>query len=133
MIRGIIRTWGIVMALGVIAVPSAAQGRGTGRSDTGSRDDEVRIIRAYFANTANLPPGLAKREKLSPGLEKQLRRNGTLPPGLQKKTTPLPAGLERQLPALPSGHARILVSDRVLVVEIRTQRIVDVLFVLTLP
>lgn len=121
------------MALAVIAVPSAAQGRGKGRSDTGSRDDEVRIIRAYFANTAQLPPGLAKREKLSPGLEKQLRRNGTLPPGLQKKTTPLPAELERQLPALPSGHARVLVSDRVLVVEIRTQRIVDVLFVLTLP
>jgi len=132
-LRGIIRTCGIVMALGVIAVPSAAQGRGRGRSDAGGRDEEVRVIRAYFANTANLPPGLARREKLPPGLEKQLRRNGTLPPGLQKKATPLPADLERRLPALPSGHARVVVSDRVLVVEIRTQKIVDVLLVLSFP
>jgi len=71
--------------------------------------------------------------KLPPGLEKQLRRNGTLPPGLQKKATPLPADLERRLPALPSGHARVVVSDRVLVVEIRTQKIVDVLLVLSFP
>ena len=32
-----------------------------------------------------LPPGLAKRDRLPPGLEKHLLKHGSLPPGLQKK------------------------------------------------
>ena len=34
--------------------------------------------------SGHLPPGLAKREQLPPGLERQLRVRGTLPPGLRK-------------------------------------------------
>ncbi len=35
-----------------------------------------------------LPPGLAKRDQLPPGLEKHLLKHGSLPPGLQKKIDP---------------------------------------------
>ena len=35
-----------------------------------------------------LPPGLAKRDRLPPGLEKHLLKHGSLPPGLQKKIDP---------------------------------------------
>src|SRR5574341_1561384 len=71
--------------------------------------DERKIIKEYYSKEIvvqareaddqgkgkgkgkkGLPPGLAKRERLPPGLQKQLRRNGTLPPGLQKKLEPLP-------------------------------------------
>jgi len=56
------------------------------------RNDE-RIIREWFSQPTNLkglPPGLAKKEHLPPGLQKHLARNGQLPPGLQKKIQPLP-------------------------------------------
>src|SRR5438094_10337706 len=39
----------------------------------------------YRSHYNSLPPGLAKRDRLPPGLERQLVVRGTLPPGLQKK------------------------------------------------
>src|SRR5687767_10946725 len=47
------------------------------------RDGHVRVIRDYVRG-GSLPPGLAKRESLPPGLRAQLRERGELPPGLQK-------------------------------------------------
>jgi hypothetical protein len=35
-----------------------------------------------------LPPGLAKRSQLPPGLQRHLWKHGSLPPGLQKKIGP---------------------------------------------
>jgi hypothetical protein len=61
---------------------------------------ERTVIKDWFANPKNLsglPPGLAKREKLPPGLERQLKERGKLPPGLQKKIQPLPPELDKQL------------------------------------
>ncbi|OQX31866.1 MAG: hypothetical protein B0D96_09540 [Candidatus Sedimenticola endophacoides] len=72
-----------------------------------------------------LPPGLAKRDRLPPGLEKQLERNGTLPPGLARRT--LPEGLEGMLPRPASGLERVLVDDDVLLIEQASGLIVDVL------
>src|SRR5213596_1979385 len=43
------------------------------------RDGHVRVIREY-ARAGSLPPGLAKREALPPGLREQLRERGALPP-----------------------------------------------------
>src|ERR1051326_3832533 len=77
-------------------------------SVTIGRNDE-RIIREWFAQPSNLrglPPGLAKKERLPPGLEKQLARNGQLPPGLQKRIQPLPPVLESRLTRLPEGRRR---------------------------
>ncbi len=37
-----------------------------------------------------LPPGLAKRNNLPPGLQKHLWKHGSLPPGLQKRIGPGP-------------------------------------------
>jgi hypothetical protein len=77
-----------------------------------------RVIRACFSdNYSNLPPGLAKRDRLPPGLEKQLQRNGTLPPGLQKRVQPLPETCVRQLPRLPGGWVRVVLSGRVILLD----------------
>lgn len=74
----------------------------------------------------NLPPGLAKRERLPPGLERQLQKNGTLPPGLAKRG--LPVDLERQLPPVAVGYERQIIEDSVIIlVELETGRIVDVI------
>jgi hypothetical protein len=91
---------------------------------------QVRLIRDWFAqpvNTSNLPPGLAKRETLSPGLERQLQRNGTLPPGLQRRVQPLPVALEQQLPPVPVGMRRVVIGVHVILLQDATSRIVDLI------
>jgi hypothetical protein len=86
------------------------------------------IIRDYYRGGSGLPPGLAKRGgNLPPGLQKQLDRNGTLPPGLQKKLTPFPEDLERRLPRLPDIYRRGSIGGSVVIIDRRTQRIMDVI------
>lgn len=90
------------------------------------RDGHIRIIREY-AHAGSLPPGLAKREALPPGLRKQLRERGALPPGLQKHLVPVPAPLVTRLPALPAYYHRYFVGEDLIVVDTRTNQIVAVL------
>ena len=83
-------------------------------------------IRNYYRGAAsNLPPGLAKRNgNLPPGLRK---RNGMLPPGLQKRLQPLPRDVERRLQVLDTGYSRGVFGQDVVIVEDRTQRIMDII------
>jgi hypothetical protein len=89
---------------------------------------EVTLIQNWFhTNTSSLPPGLAKRETLPPGLQKQLVRKGSLPPGLQKKIQPLPIVLERQLSPVPTGYRRVVIAGNVILMEPVTGVIYDVI------
>ena len=72
-----------------------------------------------------LPPGLAKRERLPPGLERQLERNGRLPPGLEGRA--LPEELERTLPPPPKGAERVVVGSDVVLVERAGGLILDIM------
>ncbi len=86
------------------------------------------LVKNWFRNhRTSLPPGLAKRQQLPPGLEKQLRERGTLPPGLQKKLQPLPVELERELQPLPTGYRRAVIGDSVVVMNQKTAVIQDVI------
>jgi hypothetical protein len=92
--------------------------------------EQEQLIREWFSrngNYSNLPPGLAKRDRLPPGLERQLQRNGTLPPGLQKRVQPLPFALEQQLPPVLGGMRRVILSGNVILLEAATARIVDLI------
>jgi hypothetical protein len=90
---------------------------------------ERTIIIDWFRNTPSaLPPGLAKRDRLPPGLEKQLRERGTLPPGLQKRVQPLPYELESQLHPLPAGYSRVVISGTVVLMNERTSVICDIIW-----
>jgi hypothetical protein len=86
------------------------------------------VIRDYYRDrNSNLPPGLAKRGgNLPPGLQKHLERDGTLPPGLQKRVQPFPPELERRLPRLPDTYARVTLGVDILILDRRTQRILDI-------
>jgi hypothetical protein len=122
-----------------------AQGnsQGKGHNKQADQDDDrgdkhgVRIvfsvrdrdtIRGYYQDrNSNLPPGLAKRNgNLPPGLQKHLERDGTLPPGLQKRVQPFPEDLERRLPRLPDTYQRVTLGVDILILDRRTQRIVDI-------
>jgi len=92
-------------------------------------DSDRAIIGDYMRiNRANLPPGLAKRDRLPPGLERQLQRNGTLPPGLQKRVQPFPQDLTRRLPPLPGGASRAFLGNRAMILD-QSLRILDMYFV----
>lgn len=71
------------------------------------------------------PPGLAGRSELPPGLARQLERNGTLPPGLQGRG--LPADLVARLPLRKPGQQRIVVDQDVLLIELATGLILDLI------
>lgn len=72
-----------------------------------------------------LPPGLAKKGKLPPGLAKQLARNGHLPPGLEYRG--LPQDLMVQLPRLDPRYGYVIVDNRVLLIQRASNLILDVL------
>lgn len=85
-----------------------------------------RLIYDYYGEKQkHLPPGLAKKKKLPPGLQKQLLKNGTLPPGLAKRK--LPIKLEQKLSPLPSGYVRLKVGFDVVLLNKKTQVIVDII------
>ena len=93
--------------------------------------EERRIINEYYrgANTTKkgLPPGLSKRGKLPPGLQKHLEKNGQLPPGLQKRLEPLPPALDGRLPSIPEYWERVIIERDVILLDRRTNRILDII------
>lgn len=71
-----------------------------------------------------MPPGLAKRNTLPPGLAKQLEKNGTLPPGLAKRG--LPNDLQSLLPRR-IGQKFVIVDNDVVLIQAATNLVLDVL------
>lgn len=105
------------------ASPSFADQAGI---DVTFTDGEASIIRAYYRNHDTAENGKKRGKKsLPPGIAKNLERGKQLPPGIAKQA--LPAGLIGQLPPPPKGFERIELQGKVLLVEIATQVIHDVL------
>jgi Ni/Co efflux regulator RcnB len=91
-------------------------------------DDEVRIISAWYREHGDHADhkGQGKKSKgLPPGIAKNLARGKSLPPGIAKQQ--LPDGLVSVLPPPRKGYERVVVDGRVLLVEVATQVIHDVL------
>lgn len=86
-------------------------------------DRDRNLIREYYHR--HLPPGLAKRSSLPPGLQKQVQRRGQLPPGLQGKG--LPHDLEVKLSPVPEGYIRLQVGVDVVLMNTHTRVVVDVI------
>lgn len=104
---------------------NAAMGNGNGDYRVFSVRDRDEITQCYAGGRSGLPPGLAKKDRLPPGLERQLQKNGKLPPGLQKRVQPLSSNCQARLPRLPVDWQRVLLGDRVMVLD-PAQTIVDI-------
>ena len=92
-------------------------------------ESQEATIRAWFSNKQNLeglPPGLAKRERLPAGLAHQLKKNGSLPPGLQKRVYLFPLELGRLLPELPKGVIRVVIGVDILLLDETSNTILDI-------
>lgn len=107
-----------------------------GRTDESARaevafneHDRERIQRYYGGKhrkkSKKIPPRLAKKRRLPPGLNKQVQRHGRLPPGLEGRL--LPAALERELTPLPPGYVRMQVGGDVVLADERTRVVFDVI------
>jgi hypothetical protein len=134
--------WIVACVLGAFLLTGSlarAQGHGNGHGkgygkhgdndDQGEyyKDRDREAVRGWYnEHGSNLPPGLAKRDQLPPGLEKQLVRRGTLPPGLQKKLQPCPQDLERRLPPPPPDCAHVLIGGHIVLLNRRTNVVVDI-------
>lgn len=131
--------WALAVTIGIFALTANsafAQGHGHGKGHNKHEDDgdqgeyyrdHDRDIRGWYGeHESNLPPGLAKRDRLPPGLEKQLVRRGTLPPGLQKRIQPCPEELERRLPPPPPDCAHVLVAGHLVLLNRKTNVVVDI-------
>jgi hypothetical protein len=90
------------------------------------RDHDHELREWYRANYDHLPPGLAKRDALPPGLERQLVVRGTLPPGLRRKMHPCPVEVESYLPPPPEGYMHTIIGGHVALVNRKTFFVLDV-------
>jgi hypothetical protein len=88
--------------------------------------DEIAVIRAYYerANRSGRPERKNGRQ-LPPGIAKNLARGKALPPGIAKRA--LPSELLAALPPARPGFDRVIVDGKVLMVEIATQVVHDIL------
>jgi hypothetical protein len=133
--------WISVSLLGIVGLcgsPTFAQDHGKGHEKHADDDDrndhyykhnEQYIRSWYHGNEGHLPPGLAKKDQLPPGLEKQLVRRGTLPPGLQKRIYPCPEELDRRLPPPPPDCANVVIGGHIVLLNRKTNLVVDIFHV----
>ncbi len=77
-------------------------------------------------NYRHLPPGLAKRDRLPPGLERQLVLRGTFPPGLESRVVVVPVDLDRRLPPPPPDCERVAIGGHIVLRNRNTKIILDI-------
>jgi hypothetical protein len=125
MIRIIFSSLCAILLLG-LSVPVSAGEIGV---QVGFSDGEISTIRAYYRDHSVAQRGNGKGKKgakgLPPGIARNLQRGKPLPPGIAKQV--LPTGLVSLLPPAPHGFERIEIAGKILLVEIATQVIHDML------
>jgi hypothetical protein len=88
--------------------------------------DHAAIVHAYYGSESRGPGnGRGRGGGLPPGIEKNLARGKPLPPGIAKQY--LPSDLVVRLPAAPRGTEYIVVAGKLLLVEIATQMVREIL------
>lgn len=88
-----------------------------------ARFDDVVISLVNDWYRAN-PQTLASYSALPPGIAMNLARGKPLPPGIAKRM--LPTGLQASLPAPPTGYGRFIVGDDLVLLELSSGLIADV-------
>ena len=92
----------------------------------GYRDHDHDIHDWYRTHYSHLPPGLAKRDRLPPGLERQLVVHGYLPVELRARMQPCPHELEVMLPPPAPGYAHYFIGGNLVLVNRASFQVGDV-------
>ncbi len=101
------------------------EGRGHGH-DRYSDHDRDAARGWYRDHYSHLPPGLAKRDRLPPGLERRLVVRGFLPVDLRRQMRPCPHELEVMLPPAPPHYAHVVIGGNLVLVNRANFQIADV-------
>ena len=88
-------------------------------------DHQHEIRDWYHAHYEHLPPGLAKRDRLPPGLERQVIVHGYLPVELRHRMQPCPHELEVMLPPPAPGYAHFFIGGHLVLVNRANFQIAD--------
>ena len=80
----------------------------------------------YRAHYEHLPPGLAKRDRLPPGLERQIVVRGYVPVDLRRQMRPCPHELEMELPPPPPNYAHVVIGGNLVLMNRANFQIADV-------
>jgi hypothetical protein len=87
---------------------------------------DASMIRAHYAGSSRgNGRGRGRGNGLPPGIEKNLQRGKALPPGIAKQY--LPQDLLVRLPRAPDGLEYVVVAGKLLLVEIATQVVREIL------
>jgi len=90
--------------------------------------DEVNIIATWYREHGSTTQQKKRGKKaggLPPGIARNLERGKALPPGIAKQY--LPNSLAHALPAPPDGFERVIVDGKILLIEVATRVIHDIL------
>jgi len=90
------------------------------------REHDRELHAWYVSHHEHLPPGLAKRDELPPGLQRQLVVRGTLPPGLRSRMHPCPPEVESYLTPAPVGYMHTVIGGNIVLVNRKTFVVIDV-------
>ncbi|MGK2951612.1 MAG: hypothetical protein ACSLEZ_04390 [Thiobacillus sp.] len=89
-------------------------------------DHDRRLINDYYEpRYRNLPPGQAKRDWLPPGHAWRVRHNQPISDDARWRY--LPSDLERRLTRLPPEYVRVVVGTDVVIMNVRTRAVLDIL------
>jgi Ni/Co efflux regulator RcnB len=91
-------------------------------------ESEARIIASWYREHGEKVGSRGRSKKaggLPPGIAKNLGRGKALPPGIAKQY--LPDDLAAALPRPPAGYERVIVDGKILLVEIATRVVHDIL------
>jgi hypothetical protein len=115
-----------------------ADGHGRGHDKHRDHDDDDRghyvytdhdrgeMREWYHAHYRHLPPGLAKRDQLPPGLERRLVVREMLPVELRERVRPCPEDFVRELPPPPPDCEHVLIGGHVVLLNRRTFNVLAV-------
>lgn len=94
-----------------------------------SNNEYVRYVEdddgSYSGKHKGKSKNKGKNKGLPPGIAKNLQRGKPLPPGIAKRD--LPPGLDSSLPDSHDGYERVIVGNDVVLVEIDTGEIADII------
>jgi len=89
-------------------------------------DHDRRLIQDYYEpRYRSLPPGQAKRDRLPPGHAWRARHNQPINDDVRWRY--LPTDLEQRLTRLPSEYVRVVVGTDVVIMNVRTRVVFDIL------
>lgn len=89
------------------------------------QDQIVAYFRSHPEAREQLPPGLAKQNKIPPGWQKKLARGQRIPDDIWVHRVPLPRDIVIALPPPPAGVIHVRIHDRILRVVEKTHEVLD--------